>query len=166
MSILFYIRLALYFVTAIPASVVDVRTYRVPRLFSIGTIFLMVCFYAYVSLSGGSFKYQIFISPLIGAASSFVIYFIARLLTDGGLGWGDILFGIGTGLFCGFPSALFALSFSAIIGILFYLACAIKDRSKNNGKIIIHPLFAIPYIPFISAGAILVTVSIIFFHRY
>jgi hypothetical protein len=163
---LFYIRFALYLIFAIPAAIADMRTFRVPRVCSWGGIAVMTAFYLYTALRSGFFNIKMLYAPLIAAAVSFIIYFIARLVTSNGLGVGDVVYGVFTGLFCSFPAAVFAIANGALLGLLFYLVCAFKDRPKHGGHIILRPTFAIPYIPFITAGAVLVMICIIFFRRY
>lgn len=141
----------LYLIFAIPCSIFDIRTRYVPRILTLGafipyTIFLFVF----------SINPHTFISPLSGLAGSLVLYFLARLVTDGKLGVADIIFGSFSGYFTGFPYCFFAVGLSSVIALLVYVFSVIfKKKDSEYVTRTAFGTFSIPYVPFIAAGALL-----------
>lgn len=91
---------------------------------------------------------------LVSSATSALVFFIARVLSGNGLGKGDIIYGILTSLYALFFVNLVGIAFAALLGILYYLFLAVLDRFRKSEKVL-RPIFAIPFVPFISAGAVL-----------
>lgn len=154
----------LYLLFALPASIYDSRTFRVPLWYiGIGAISLIVFYVFHPYPFSSSFKVFGLGNPMVAAISAGLLYFFARLLTGGALGWGDVIFGTFTALYTGFPLVFFATAFAALSGLLFYLALAVRDSWSKKQPFIFRPIFAIPYIPFITFGAILSQVLFRFF---
>ena len=147
----------IYLVFSVPLSIMDSRKFRISLPFVlIGSIALLLCRFGYFS------------SPLVpglknlgfALISSFLIYFCTRVLSGEGLGWGDVFFGMFTALYTGFYMNIIATVFAALLGMLYYLLSAAVQKLKN--KTYIHrPIFAIPFVPFITAGSVL---SVVLFY--
>ncbi len=118
-------------------------------------ILSFVGFYLWLGFSNNQI-WPVLLNPLKAVAVSLVIYWLALLLTGGGLGWGDVFYSVLAALYMGFPLVFFGIAFAAIWGLLFYLFIAVRRSMKKNGAIIYRPRFAIPYVPFISFGAVFV----------
>lgn len=160
----FLLLTAIYLVFALPASLYDSRTFRVPLWYvGIGAAALIVFYIFHPYPFSTSFKVFGLGNPLVAAISAAVLYLLARLLTGGALGWGDVIFGAYTALYTGFPLVFFAIAFAALCGLLFYLALAVRDSWRKKQQFIFRPIFAIPYLPFITFGAILSQVLFRFF---
>ena len=140
---------AVYLFFAVPLSVMDSRKFRISLPFlMLGTIVLVTARFLFpVMLPVPLIK-----NLLFAALSSFLLYFCTRILSGEGLGWGDVFFGVYSAFFCGFYMNIIASFFGAFLGILYYLA--IVDKLKKN-KHISRPIFAIPFVPFITAGSVL-----------
>lgn len=147
----FLIETALFLVFAIPLSLMDMRRFRISlALVFVGTA-VFLAYRLFMPLEGFSRRLEIIISS---ALSSLLVLGATRVFSAGGLGKGDIVFGIFTSLYCTFWKNLAGLLFAALIGILIFLFLAVLDKKRKNKKIL-HPLFAFPFVPFIAIGAIL-----------
>ena len=110
-----------YLAFALPLSFMDSKKFRIS---------LPLLFTGMVALIGSRFLFPtmpfvpLLKNLLFAAASSFLIYFSTRVLSGEGLGFGDILFGVYTSIFCGFYLNIVASVFAASLGlsvVLFYL---------------------------------------------
>ncbi len=147
----FLILTAVYLLFAIPLSVMDSRRFRIslPLLF-LGAIAIVFCrFFLFPTHLWPETK-----NLLIALASSFLIYFSTRVLTAQGLGAGDLFFGMFSALYTGFYMNLVATVFAALLGVLYYLALALLQKHKKKQNVH-RPIFAIPFVPFITAGSVL-----------
>lgn len=160
----FLLATALYLLFALPVAIHDIRTFRVPLWYvGIGVIALITFYVFHPYPFSSSFKLFGLGNPFVAAASAVVLYVLARLLTGGALGWGDVIFGAYTAMYTGFPLVFFAMAFSALSGLLFYLALAVRDSHQKKQRFVFRPIFAIPYVPFITFGAVLAQVLFRFF---
>lgn len=140
-----------YLIFAIPLSIMDSRKFRISLIaVLIGSISLLLC------------RYFLFPSALlpqiknvaIATGSSFLIYFCTRVLSGEGLGWGDVFFGIFSAIYTGFYTNIIATVFAALLGMLYYLFLAAIQKFKKK-NFVHRPIFAIPFVPFITAGNVL-----------
>ncbi|MBQ7157812.1 MAG: hypothetical protein IJS09_00085 [Treponema sp.] len=160
----FLLLTACYLVFAIPAAIYDSRTFRVPLWYvGLGAIALIVFYIFHPYPFSPTFKLFGLGNPFVAAVSAAVIYVLARFFTGGALGWGDVIFGTFTAMYTGFPLVFFATAFSALCGLLFYLALAVRDSWQKKQRFVFRPIFAIPYVPFITFGALLAQVLFRFF---
>ena len=157
-SVHFLIETALYLIFAVPLSVMDVRRFRISLIYTFTGCAAFLAF----RLSGNfssSDGFQIWkavkMLELCGASllSSVVILYAARIFSGNGLGKGDIIFGAFTSFYCLFWTNIAGIVFSAVSGLLFYLLLAVFKR-KDDEKIL-RPVFAVPFVPFITFGAVL-----------
>ena len=99
---------------------------------------------------------------LIAVATSALLFFCVRVLSAEGLGIGDVIFGVYSALYCGFYRNLVAAAFAALSGILFYLIAAVVKKvrkriceKKGIVQLVHRGIFVIPFVPFITFGAVL-----------
>lgn len=150
-SVQFLIETAAFLVFALPLSIMDIRKFRISLVFTfVGTAVFLAYRLFFPSLDF-SHRLEVIISSVL---SSLIILGATRVFSAGGLGKGDIIFGIFTSLYCPFWKNLAGLLFAALIGLLIFLSLAVVDKIRKNSKIL-HPLFAFPFVPFITAGAVL-----------
>ncbi len=145
--------LLIFLAVAVPASVYDVIKMRIPLFLVAGGIIAYIIFYAFWF----DFKFVYFLRECVwGVTGTVLVLIIARLLTGGGLGWGDVIFGVFSSLFIGYPLFCFiSLTISALTGLIFFLLFSLTRRSKNSNGLVIRHSFAFPYIPFMSAGTLI-----------
>ena len=140
-----------YLAFAIPLSLMDLKKFRIslPVLF-VGFFVLALCRFIF------SLQPALFLAKNLAFAlfSSFLIYFCTRVLSADGLGFGDIFFGMFSSLYTGFYMNITATVFAALIGVLYYLFLAAIQKFKKK-QFAFKPIFAIPFVPFITAGSIL-----------
>ena len=159
------IETAIYLFFALPASYSDVRKLLIPLKFVLLGFVILTATKLYLihkySVNPRFFQHTI-LNLLIAVATSALLYFCVRVFSAGGLGIGDIFFGAYTAIYCGFYKNLLAAAFAALSGILFYLGAAvvkkIKKRileKKNQPEFVHSGIFAIPFVPFITFGALL-----------
>lgn len=142
---------AVYLVFAIPMSFMDSRKFRISL---ISLAFGMICILGTkFGLFSGAFI-PLLKNTVFALATSFLIYFSIRVLTAGGLGFGDVFFGMFSALYTGFYMNLIATGFAALLGVLYYLFLAVVQKFKKQ-QTVHRPIFAIPFVPFITAGSIL-----------
>jgi prepilin signal peptidase PulO-like enzyme (type II secretory pathway) len=141
--------LLIFLVFALPASAIDIRSYRIPdRL-------VFPCFAAvFIFL----LNTQISVLPnrLAAALLSGLFFFIIRRFT-GALGLGDVKFAALIGLCCGLPWVCAAFLVAALTGIAGILI-ARRGRPKRD-----QPL---PFAPFLTAGVIAAFVLSRFLHFF
>ena len=129
--------LLIFLAFALPASVTDIRSYRIPDLL-VFPCFVLLC----VFLAGS--QIQALPNRLSAAFLSGLFFFLIRRCT-GGLGLGDVKFAALAGLFCGLPWACVAFLAAALTGIAGFLVA--RRTGQNRGA----PL---PFAPFITAGVL------------
>ncbi|MDR0597520.1 MAG: A24 family peptidase [Treponema sp.] len=128
--------LLIFLVFALPASAIDIRSYRIPDLlvfpgFAAVFIFLL-------SSRAGVLPDRVAASLLSG-----LFFFIIRRFT-GALGLGDVKFAMLIGLCCGLPWVCVAFLAASLMGIGFIL---ILRRGKQER-------IPLPFAPFLTAGVI------------
>lgn len=144
----------IFLLIAIPSSIIDIRRFRIPLMYVCGGIAIFVFADVAQFLRGGASSPSCFFNEIEAVVSSFLVFLAARVFSGGGLGKGDIVFGVFAALYTGFYSNMVATVFAALIGILFYLLLKIVENHSAQDNVF-HPIFAIPFVPFITAGALL-----------
>lgn len=151
MSRNFIIIAAVYLVFALPLSFLDSKKFRIS---------LPLLAAGFICLVGARFFFPLMppiptLKNIIYAlASSFLIYFCTRILSGEGLGFGDVFFGMYSAVFTGFYMNIIATVFAALLGVLYYLVLAVVQGIKKK-QVVFRPIFAIPFVPFITAGSLL-----------
>ena len=149
----FLILSAIYLIFAVPLSLMDSKRFRISLpLLVFGTVAILLF---RLGFSAGS-NIAIAKNLLIASLSSFLIYFSIYVLSGEELNFSDIAFGIFSTLYTGFYLNIVSAVFAALIGMLYYLLSASLQKLKK-AKNMHRPIFAIPFVPFITAGSVLST---------
>jgi prepilin signal peptidase PulO-like enzyme (type II secretory pathway) len=127
----------IFIIFAVPISIIDIRSRRIPDYLSI-PCFILIFFVRLL------FTLQRLPVCLAAALFGVLLFCCVRAATKG-LGLGDVKFAAVIGLFCGFPGLLSAFLIAALLGII----AAVPLSLRNGGHS--RPL---PFAPFLSAGAI------------
>jgi prepilin signal peptidase PulO-like enzyme (type II secretory pathway) len=128
---------------ALPISLIDIRTYRIPDALCIP------CFVLIMILRMGD-NPETLPHFLVAAFFSALVFFLIRLGTKG-LGLGDVKFAALVGIFCGLPWACAAFLTASLTGLAFAGLAAIRVFTSKNIRSA-PPL--IPFAPFLSIGAL------------
>lgn len=151
-SKIFLIETFLFLIFAVPLSIMDVKKLRISLFYTflgIAAFFAFRIFY----FSAENFFFQLKFCA-VSVISAALVLFLTRVFSGGGLGIGDIIFGIFSAVYCVvWWKNLAGLLFAALLGVLFYLFLAVLSKIRKTE--FLHPVFAIPFVPFISAGTIL-----------
>ncbi|SHO54180.1 leader peptidase (prepilin peptidase) / N-methyltransferase [Anaerocolumna xylanovorans DSM 12503] len=144
---MFYYSLLILFLTTF--AVYDVQHKRVPDL-------ALVCFLPFVLLSlfindGADSGYPLFtwMLPALGAIFGGGILLSAAMITNGGIGGGDIKLAAMLGFVYGPYGILLALFFSVPLAFLFGL----YERKYTGNR-----FFSLPFVPFLAIGCYAVTI--------
>lgn len=141
---------AVYVLFALPLAFMDARRFRISLPVLCAGIAALVAFrLGYFPISARAVQNMCF-----AAGSAFLIYFCVRVLSGEGLGWQAVLFGVFSALYTGFYMNIIAAVFAALLGVLYYLASAAFRKLRKVG-FVHRPIFAIPFVPFITAGSVL-----------
>ena len=134
----FLLPFIIFSVFALPVSIIDIKTRRIPDILSV-PCFLLV-FIARLWHSPETM-------PFFLAASlfAFTLFFCISLGT-GGLGFGDVKFAAVIGLVCGFPGVLAALFTASVLGLIAALSPLFRAPDGTA---------PIPFAPFLCAGTLL-----------
>jgi prepilin signal peptidase PulO-like enzyme (type II secretory pathway) len=127
--------LLIFLVFALPASIIDIRSWRIPDLavfpcFAAVFIFLLIA------------QTELLPNRLAAALLSGLFFFAMRRFA-GGLGLGDVKFAMLIGLCCGLPLACAAFLAAALTGIA---GALVLRRGKKETPI--------PFAPFLTAGTV------------
>ncbi|MBO5400449.1 MAG: prepilin peptidase [Spirochaetaceae bacterium] len=146
--------LSLMILSSVYFSYLDIKTQKIPRLFSY--LFLGFC------ILGGFFVIQQPINTIFTGFLGFGLFFLVRKITKNKLGLADCFFSSGIGFFFGFRIWI-AISFLAcgtalIKFIQFFIAKQIlKDTNRCNDYAEKMKAF-IPFIPCLSFGVVVFSV--------
>ena len=142
---------AVYLVFALPLSVFDSRKFRIPFIVpSSGLVAMIVLRFVLFQASLASTANML----ALALGSSALIFAGVKILSAGAVGFDDVVFGLFTAAYTGFYDNIVAVVFAALCGVLYYLIQAVVQKWKKH-RIIFRPIFAIPLVPFVTAGAIL-----------
>lgn len=140
--------------SAIFLSILDIKTQKIPRLYS----YIFIGF----SLLGGIFVTRSPFSTIIAGFLGFGLFYLVRKITKNKLGLADCFFSSGVGFFFGFRIWI-AISFLAcgtalIKFIQFFIAKQIlKDTNRCNDYAEKMKAF-IPFIPCLSFGVVVFSI--------
>ena len=116
-----------YLVFALPLSFKDPRKFRISLPFlAFGALAIIFC--RFFVLSQPFLPY--FKNLAVALASAFLIYFCTRVLTAGGLGFGDVFFGMFSALYTGFYMNIIATVFAACCIICSWRLFRISKKSS------------------------------------
>lgn len=141
------VKTVIFLIFAIPLSVCDARTMRVPS-------WLSYCATAALLGYGVLFDKSSLLQSAAGCAALVSVLIAVRAATKNGLGAGDVKFGLPCGVYGGFPGALAGCAIAAMLGLLFFCTIKIQNRKSNT------PIYnrKIPFIPFMTIGTLIGTI--------
>ncbi len=128
----------LFMLFSIPIAIIDVRSGRIPDALSLPAAAMLAL---YRALSGGGSLAE----GAIGAALCFGFFLGIRSMT-GGLGLGDVKYGLAIGMATGPAYVFFALCIASALALSFALPLAFLGRLGRKKKM--------PFGPFLALGAI------------
>jgi prepilin signal peptidase PulO-like enzyme (type II secretory pathway) len=137
--------LLIFLAFALPASVIDARSFRIPDLLVFPGFAALLAFLALARI-------DLLPNHAAAALLSGLFFFLIRRFA-GGLGLGDVKFAALMGLCCGLPWVCAAFLVAALAGIAFILIAR-----RGEGKV--------PFAPFLTAGVAAVFVFSRFFHFF
>lgn len=133
-------------------TVIDFRTMEIPDSMWI-TVFVGSFFvYAQEIISDGGFELKCFLTRFIGIFAASGVLLIFALITKGGMGGGDIKLMAACGFLLGWKQVLLALVMGAVIGTLYLLVTAIKNKGKVPRKVPFAPHLSIAVVICFFAG--------------
>ncbi|MDR1748496.1 MAG: A24 family peptidase [Spirochaetaceae bacterium] len=124
--------------SAVAASVIDIRTYRIPDIITGGCFAVLLG----LSLFGGR---ELLPNAVLTALGRALFFFLIRLKTHG-IGMGDVKFSGLIGFFCGFPAVFIAFFIASVTALVFGGALVLFFGRKKT--------VPIPFGPFLSFGAV------------
>ena len=129
------------------ASVIDWKTHKIPNMVSGLMLAAAFCADAVDCFSGRPSAGAWILSSLIAAFIVFIFFVFCRLVSKGGIGFGDIKLVTVLALICGFRGIIYVLVFSEISALLAATAALLlKKMSLRDGM---------PFAPFFLAGFII-----------
>ena len=138
------------FVLLTYASVIDWKTHKIPNMVSGLMLATAICTDAVDFLSGRPSAGAWILSSLIAAIIVFIFFVFCRLVSKGGIGFGDIKLVTVLALICGFRGIIYVLVFSEISALLAAVAALLlKKMGLRDGM---------PFAPFFLAGFIITVV--------
>ncbi len=132
------LRAALFLLAAVPITVIDLRTRRIPDALSLGGLAALAAF----DLAARS---PAFLESAAAGAFAFLLFWAVRAATKG-LGFGDVKYAAMLGFFSG-PRLLPLAFFTAAAGALAWALFAVLFRGRPKTE-------RIPFGPFLSLGGL------------
>ena len=140
--------------SAIFLSILDIKTQKIPRLYS----YIFVGF----SILGGFFVTRYPLSTIIAGFLGFGLFFLVRKITKNKLGLADCFFSSGIGFFFGFEVWLAISIVACVVAFIKFIQFLIakqilKDTNRCNDYAEKMKAF-IPFIPCLSFGVVVFSV--------
>ena len=140
--------------SAIFLSILDIKTQKIPRLYS----YIFVGF----SILGGFFVTRSPLSTIIAGFLGFGLFFLVRKITKNKLGLADCFFSSGIGFFFGFEVWLAISIVACVVAFIKFIQFLIakqilKDTNRCNDYAEKMKAF-IPFIPCLSFGVVVFSV--------
>ncbi len=159
----FFSSLIVYAIIGVPSAIYDVKRFRISFFYvGAGYVFLGLCVVYGSFYSAGTVSFEYIKPYIVSVITGLMIYLMFYIFSAGKISKGDVFFGVFTCLYMSFPYSLIATGFAGLICIIYYLFFAIRHTAKKGRPIIFRPIFAIPFVPFIFAGALIVRVLFTF----
>jgi prepilin signal peptidase PulO-like enzyme (type II secretory pathway) len=132
------LQFCIFIAFALPVSVIDIRSYRIPDVLSYPCFVLILAAHIWK-------RPDLLPAGLLAAGLSVILFLLVRAGTNG-LGMGDVKFAASVGLLCGIPGACTAFLLAALsaLALCLCLRCFRKDQGR----------FKIPFAPFLSFGGL------------
>ena len=130
------IRGAVFLAFALPCTVIDIKSFRIPDILSLGGLFTLM------ALDGVFHTGNVFTEGL-AACGAFLLFLIIRNLT-GGMGFGDVKYAAFLGMYTGPRYFFVASACAACCGLLFACLSGMSMHKGADDKI--------PFAPFLTVG--------------
>ncbi len=135
-DVLFFLRSGIFLSMAIPVTVIDIRTLRIPNVLVLVGLLLLFCIDSLLvprSLPHG----------VIAGGFAFALFWLIRKIS-GGMGYGDVKYSSFVAFYAGLRALPFVLLITAFtaLSFAFYLVFFCGRSSKDR----------IPFAPFLSLG--------------
>jgi leader peptidase (prepilin peptidase) / N-methyltransferase len=135
-------RITLFLAFAVPASVVDIREYRIPNVLApCGLASLLAL--DILSAPAGALAGAALADAAAAVLTSLSFLAVRRFV--GGLGWGDVKFSALAAFFSGLPYCFAAMLIASAAALLYVAAAMVLKRFERGARI--------PFAPFIAGGA-------------
>lgn len=141
--------LSFYFSLFLTIAVIDLERRMIPNklIYPASPLALLLATFHPLGLAAGRTPLGNFLYSLLGGAVGFVILLLPALIWAEGMGWGDVKLSGLIGLALGFPGGAVALGLAILSGgILALLLLVLRIKGRKD---------AIPFGPFLSAGALI-----------
>lgn len=132
------VTLIFYTLFAIPISIIDTRTLKIPNALSYPLL-------AGLAILSFFIERPFFPEPVFAAIFCFALFYALHYFTKG-LGFGDVKYAAATGLACGFIGSMIAFFIASATALLFAGILLLRGSFTRKQKI--------PFAPFISFGTI------------
>ena len=155
----FVLSLIIFILVGLPLCYMDIRIFRISSpLVITGCVLMLACIGYECYFPDKVFKVVVVKGYAISAVVGLIAYILFNIFSGGKISSGDILFALFACLFLQFPYSLIATGFTGLICLMYYLFFAVRHTVKKGRPMIFRPIFAIPFVPFIFSGTILVKV--------
>ena len=131
--------LALFLLIAVPAAIIDLRSYRIPDYLTFPGMIILLLYSVYK-------RRELVCDSLLAMTLSIAFLWFIRIRTHG-LGLGDVKLGACIGLFCGMRELFQALIIAAGTAIIVALVLKLKHALRRDTPI--------PFAPFLLLGAVI-----------
>jgi Type II secretory pathway, prepilin signal peptidase PulO and related peptidases len=132
--------LLIFTLFSVPVAICDAKTMHVPAsVVYAGCLLLLLFRFIYTR--------DVLVFCVIAAVCSAALFTIVRLLSDKGIGWGDIKYSVFCGLSAGFSASFAGYAFSACLCGVWFAVMHRRGRIANESKI--------PFVPFMALGIFL-----------
>ena len=130
-----------FFTISLIISITDIKYLHISLVLVYIGIIILLMYYFFLD-------FILFINHFTGGICLALIFILARVLTRGGLGKGDIHYSLLCGLFSGIPGFILSALVASLLGIFFFIFIHIFYKRQICD-------FRIPFIPFMSLGTLL-----------
>lgn len=140
------------FAALLVTAVIDFRTMEIPDSMWIAVFVGSFFVYAQELIDDGGFDLDCFLARFIGIFAASGVLLILALVSKGGMGGGDIKLMAACGFLLGWKSVILALIMGAVIGTLYLIITAIKNKGKVPRKVPFAPHLSVAVVFCIFAG--------------
>jgi len=136
------------------ASVIDWKTHKIPNMVSGLMLAAAVCADVVDCFSGRPSAGAWILSSLIAAFIVFIFFVFCRLVSKGGIGFGDIKLVTVLALICGFRGIIYVLVFSEISALFAAAAGLLLKKMSLRDGLPFAPFFMVGFIITVALGMI------------
>lgn len=140
LSVIYKVLQAAFVLTLGAISVIDIKTKTIPDK---AVICVLIIGFASCFVDNSVPFYD----KLLGIIAAGILPFLAIVITDGGMGGGDVKLTAAAGMFVGWQRAIFSVATAFTLGAVFSIIVLLVFKKSRRTQI--------PFAPFISAGFII-----------